>query len=88
MQKNVCLVSIYKKKLFFQKVTCVVPKLEITNNIRQYKKMRPNDRLKLSEKDYYQTNLDHVVKCNAYQIAILNKAAMSRMMKRSLISNI
>jgi len=68
---------------FPNKVTCVVPKLEITNNIRQYKKMRPNDRLKLSEKDYYQTNLDHVVKCNAYQIAILNKAAMSRMMKRT-----
>jgi len=65
------------------KFSCIVPKLEVTNNVRQYKKVKPNDRLRTVEKNYHQTNLYHVEKCNAYQVAILNKAATSMMIKRT-----
>jgi len=65
------------------KCLCIVPKLELRKNVRQYKKVKPNDRLRTFEKNYHQTNLNHVEKCNAYQVAILNKAATSMMIKRT-----
>ena len=76
------LVYICEHKNYIQKFSCIVPKLEVTNNVRQYKNVKPNDRLRTVEKNYHQTNLYHVEKCNAYQVAILNKAATSMMIKR------